>query len=614
MDIKFRTKAGNELILTEKALNHILNGDVVERVIKGQQNMSVLAGGLHSYSGWLDFKKRYRGELEHLVNYNSDVHKYWYFARELSNSVLTLRIPRELFTSKGAKKTMLPESYKRSGYLWKTLFPRDYDKDKIIESIREAIENQDLEKSSKGRIVGYVNSDDQEKSIKIIVQYYGDRIQSAFPDWTQPNYGNVGKPYSFFDNIGYTIAESTEFFDDHKGDAPENCFDVVEGGCSLQDLQLNTPDIFKDRKRIKEHELPGEWSKKRIEALKNRETHDGEEEAVYRYIKDFTLVKFYHEATLAVYKEVSVGVDDSFFNSFQIVQNFIDGINYLYLSGCMEKLINCIEFYLNNMVTHALCDVILKKKILSSILRIVKEANLPELSYKFIVALSRSPIRRELYLEYNLDSIKKKRIDVPVDFFPDEVQIIQNPSLDVRLVYDDFIEILKELLGETYTLNYRDEDLDAVLSSVIPSGNGYKEFVIDSLDYIERNDLISLSEFIEDILFSAEKYGDVDELVECVGLILRDYCHIQFAQRQRINARYIEYAEYSDPEALELTLDRNLLFGIILKHERWTNTRNLELFTNSLERFGKSISNHKLLSDVKNFKQNIGHETAPLPE
>ena len=47
-------------------------------------------------------------------------------------------------------------------------------------------------------------------------------------------------------------------------------------------------------------------------------------------------------------------------------------------------------------------------------------------------------------------------------------------------------------------------------------------------------------------LETAEFFEDLDRelLSKSVGLILRDYCRIQFAHRQRINVRYIEYNDY----------------------------------------------------------------------
>ncbi len=152
-------------------------------------------------------------------------------------------------------------------------------------------------------------------------------------------------------------------------------------------------------------------------------------------MNDFVLVKNHPELISGVYSHAfeELSENSSFYNTFQIVQNFVDGLNYLYLTGQYERLIETIVFILNNMVYHTLFDLLSKKKIISTIINIVVSANIPELSYKFIKAFSHSPIRREGYLEYNIDSLNKKKLNVPIDNFPDELVLIKHPNLDIKI-------------------------------------------------------------------------------------------------------------------------------------------------------------------------------------
>ena len=328
---------------------------------------------------------------------------------------------------------------------------------------------------------------------------------------------------------------------------------------------------------------------------------------------DFTLIKYYPEIVSGAYVSSleDIRADIKCHNVFQICQNFIDGLNYFYFKGHIDKLNHIIIYMLENMVSHVLLDILLKKRLLSEITRIVRMADVPELSYTFIVHLSRSPVRREAYFEYNVSSIYKKKMKVPLEDFPSELVLINNPELDLDFTYEDFLEVLKELLGETYTLNYDDESLNKIINDVIEN-NDIKDQVDDSLKYFSNNDFKSLSYDIETILLSAVKHEKSDEIVECVGLILRDYCRIQFAHRQRINARYVKYSEYS--RDMYLPVDHNLLYGLVLKHERITNSINLNRFTSGIMSFAKSVGNKPLENDVKNFISRIGRESPPLPE
>lgn len=612
-------KDGKKLQLAENAIEHIIKGHFVVRPMQAKENMTVLSGGLHTYDAWVEFKKLYEGELEHLHFFNSAQHTFWYYARELGNGVITLRLPKELFSGKAASITMYPDEYYKSGYLWKTLFPKGYGRDKIISAVEEALDNEDIGQRKKGQIVGYINNSDPLSKMKVVILHRGGEIKSVYPAWTQPNSGNNGKPYSHYENIGFVIAQSTEYFNDQEKIKSPLTFNFTGQAIEPEELHLFTPDIFIHRVNPKPNQPLSEWKLARRSELELHKSTPQENELIFNYLNDFSLVKFCPEATSGAYtyalKEVSA--NSHFNNAFMIIQNIIDGLYYLFVNKQYDRLIVTIDFLLKNMVSHTLFDLMSKKRLLSAMINIVVESSIPELSYKFVVALAYSPVRREAYVEYNIDSLNKKKLKrhLPLEQFPNDFVMVKNPALDIKIEFDDFIEILKEALGETYTLNFKEDELDQLLKDVVSDQEpNFTNLVEDSLKLFSREDFTSLSHVIEEMLKKASQYenGDMGGLSTAVGLILRDYCRIQFAHRQRVNARYIDYHEYTND--MYLPLDTELLFGTILKHERWANSHNLEAFTEGVIHFSEQIGNHQLKNDAENFRRNIGKEIPPLPE
>ena len=143
----------------------------------------------------------------------------------------------------------------------------------------------------------------------------------------------------------------------------------------------------------------------------------------------------------------------------------------------------------------------------------------------------------------------------------------------------------------------------------------FQFLISDALKYFSKEDFLSLSYHFDKILNSAQKYelGDSSKLIESCGLILRDYCRIQFAHRQRINARYLKYNDYVSVISIDY-IDHNLLYGKILKHERISNHLNLTRFTDGMLKFALKTEDKNLETDIHNFKARIGKEKPPLPE
>ena len=176
----YKLGENDEYSLSEGALCHITNGDITERLydIEGERNagkLTILKGGLHTVSGWLEFKKRHPS-LKHLFHYASNTEPFWYYARELQNGVVCLKLPKELFQSKAAKITMFPDKFYKSGYLWKTLFPEYFTTEKIIEVINEALHNLDKDASNDNQLIGYALCAEPMTAMRVVIQVRGKEI------------------------------------------------------------------------------------------------------------------------------------------------------------------------------------------------------------------------------------------------------------------------------------------------------------------------------------------------------------------------------------------------------------------------------------------------------
>lgn len=608
---------GEYLKISKTSLNHIVNGEFSIRPLKGDRKstQTVLKGGLHTYEGWVNFKKLYANELAHLMFFDSRKHRYWYFGRVLGNGVITLRIPRDLFNSKASKVTMYPDEYYKSGYLWKTLFPEGCKEDDILKFIEEALNNIDRESSVKGQIVGFCNIGDPLKEIRLTIQYRGDKIFSAFPSWSQPNTGNDGKPYSHFDSIGFMVAASTEFFDDRVllESEPVFCFGGEKFG--IDKLVQNTPGIFKERS------LPSgnvsAWTQNRESELKAFADVSSKSslEEIFSYLTDIALIKNYPKVLSGAYLSgVSFHGDKAEYNSVIIYQNIIDGLKILYFSfeSTKAEIGNVIVFLVENLVSFTLFDLVLKRRILKLILKIVSELSIPSLTERFVLALSKSPVRRELYVEYLPDTLERKKLATPCNLDNDALVLVFNPNLSIKFKLQDYIEILKEQVGETYALNFGDDFLNNYLSEILESQEGdYIKLVTDGLRYLQVSDLASINSYFGDILECLSSHGYKRDCSEALGVIMRDYCRIQFAKRLRINGLYKKYHDYAG-QVYE-PVDDNLLYGTILKHERWANHFVISNFLDFVQEYAKKVGDKGLNNDTVNFRGKIGKELPPFP-
>ncbi|MCZ6145092.1 hypothetical protein O5255_27755, partial [Escherichia coli] len=79
----------------------------------------------------------------------------------------------------------------------------------ILDLLNDALLNISKHESRDGELICYYKIDEPLNCMRIAVLYRNGEINSFYPTWSQPNTGNNGKPFSFFDNIGHVISESS---------------------------------------------------------------------------------------------------------------------------------------------------------------------------------------------------------------------------------------------------------------------------------------------------------------------------------------------------------------------------------------------------------------------
>ena len=604
---------GLKLTLSDEAMNHIVNGDLSLRpeVRDGHRiTQTILAGGMHTVEGWLNLKSKNDG-LVNIINYDHRVHQGWYYARELQNDTIVLKLPKNCYSGKAAKITKYPDNYYKSGYLWKTLFPVGFDEKKIKETIAEALKNIDLEASSEGQIVGYSNFSDPLKTLRVTVQYQGNEIKSAFPSWGQPNTGNNGKAYSHFDNIGFPVTASSRNFDDVIDAEKSEMSAVYQDFNNIVDI---TPNIFKNREAIRVNSK--KYNFKRLDILRKYVDiiDEGELVEIKSYLSILEIHKEYLNITKNAYYLMmkKVRCDKNFFNSVHVLENIIDGVRILAfydLKNSTKYFYEYLETLLNNLVIHDLTDSFLKKRLYNCVLDMVVLLNNKELNERFINLFSIAPSRREFMREISRDTLLRKRIKLPAHEIPNELMIIINPSANFDIKFSDFIEFVKEAIGETYAIH---EEFDDVFRSKIVleqySGNNFplKKMMDDSLKFMTSDDLnyfsIKFINFIKNVTF------DFSNIKDSIMFLIRDYCRLQFSQRMRLNLVYKEFWSF-EPGEMYFPIDKNLLYTQILKHERIINTQLLENFLNGIDEVN---NDQDVGSLINSFQEKVGKEVPPI--
>ena len=607
MTLEFDAVNGKKYYLSKRALKHIIDGEFATQPIGNGQIKSILTGGLHIKNGFESFLKNHP-TIAHLYNYNSSLHEDWFYVRELQNGVLTAKLPRTLFNKRAASATLAVDKYYISGYLWKTLFPEETDETKLIEYIKEGLENLDLENSKNDQLIGYCNiQSDPTKIIRLMYFVHDDKnIASCFPTWTQPYTGNNGKAFSHKHVLSYPIVQSTMMIDyefDRKQlpltkldtELLENKVSLLTGEDhftiekDIQNLNIrltsnrtptvilfeheifsllaNTPRIFLEREipqplHYEEYESNrNKIFKKITKKQKNRKKNIKE---FIEYIKSISIIKYNFEYSTYIYNNFSriVFHFTHLINCANIYENIVESIKIIYICDNKDKsiyLLENLDQLLENLITFNFYDHLQKKRILTLIANLCYTYHDTKIIEKFLKSLMKCPSRFNLLKEYNqcrmsLNLIKTPKIYNNIGELLDEIGLTNNLGFSIP----DVIDFLKETLEENYLITPLQMDFDEYLLDLIfKQSPNFPLLVQDHCRYINDIDFMSFSAILcshIDKLIEKNIYND--ELANNLYELLDEYIKIQVAQRKQLNLLYrIKYnANHEEAKKLEFPL------------------------------------------------------------
>ncbi|GEM_PF-1869238 len=617
MSKKFPILLGSEeeYELSESALNHIVNGDTVVRpiIVDGRKTTEpALSGGLHTLSAWQVISSKYP-KIVHLLEYNSEEHKDWFYARELQNGVITLKLPRSIFTGAGAKITMQPDNYYKSGYLWKTLYPECFSNGDIINSIAEALENIDREDSTfptdeqpMGVLYGYALLEDPLKTLKLRVQIKGNKIISAFPSWEQPFTGNNGKPYSHTNSINFNIAESTVNFLEHYktwGRAfPKGYFNMD----SFLDI---TPDFILYRTKRDINIGIESWRDTREKTLIDIGNSITEEEAkaVEIYLHDYVCSKDPFGIQINIYKNFlkDIKENDGIFNAAQLLENIAECTQVLThydLKNQTRKSLDFIFKFMNMAVVHTggLCSLLFKR-VLGEFIEVALGHHDNGSRSEFFEALASSPSRAALYTEFDLSPFIKENNDMWLG-------LAGLPKVDVELKSEHLFSYLALNLGENYLMSFSKEQRLAIAKSCF-SETPIKLMLSHSMSFLSGADF----QFFMPVRLPLEMLTSKEPPVEKdLIAVLRDYSRILVLYRQRIVLEDIEsysakldYAKYGSEEFFALIKQKHKRDFVWMMHN---------VMLNDMHKLAKKLKYEKLEGKVKETKRVLPKEVIPMPK
>ncbi|MEI6142457.1 MAG: hypothetical protein WCP85_24490 [Mariniphaga sp.] len=541
--------------LSENGIKHIIDGNLSDRQDKDENGNTILtkiiAGGLHTIDAWNSFLN-YRPDIKHGLVYNPKNKENWYYARQLQNGVILLRIPRNCFQSQAANITKFPETYYKSGYLWKSLFPIGSTKDNIIKIIDEALHNIDENESGESLLIGYVNKDDLFKSMKIRIQIREDEILSAFPTWEQPMTGNNGKPFSHIDSINTIISSSCVFANNDQ----QIYISSTLGNWNINTLNnfYNlTPEIIKNRKPPKKTNERKLQLKKRNEELFSYGENLSEDEVKQLYVLCSTeeyirhtpdFIRFAYNINFKKIKNVL-----KIRNSICLYQNLLELITIINawdLKNGGRNAFNIIKTLLKiRFIRTGGLDQWEMKRLSNLILKTIESYRCPDLALEFISDLIISPLRIAFYVEFNLNPY----------FLPDPVLIGLTGHEELPLTDKHFYDYVVQNLGINYTQNFED-DFNIQLAKKIQNTDHIHglQIVQHMIPYAVGSDFNYFSMSIIDICKSIDLNADSIKIIE---QFLFDYYRCVAANIQRILAKHksllIRDLDYGDKEFIKYT-------------------------------------------------------------
>ncbi len=601
--------------LTEEAMKHILTGDTVVRPINvngARLSEVVLSGGLHTWEGWEDFS-RHHPRVVHLLEYDVDRHDDWFYARELQNGVITLKIPRKMFTGAAASITMMPDFHYKSGYLWKTLYPVGYSEEDIIRVLTEAFDNLDREDSTHptkeqpgGVLFGYALIDTPLKSLKVRIQVRGNQIQSAFPAWEQPATGNNGKPYSHSHSINFNIAASTVFYERYAepwGSVfPENCF-------SLQELMKLTPAFILHRPRRDTAVCIDEWRHVRERSLIAIAPSMTSEQLqhVEAYLGDFVCSKDPYGTQAGIYKHFieEIRSNDAVFNAAQISENVAECIQVLThcdLEHGTRRAIDVMIRFLRMAIVHTgWLSSLMFKRVLGEFVEAALGHHENTSVNELLAGLATSPCRAALYTEFNLNPFVKSNDE-------SGLLTIGVPQVEIDLGSEHLYEFIALNLGENYLQIFSADQRLALAKGCFPRPE-QQEMVAHAMSFLSG---IDFQFFIPDRLnlewLGVKNPPSEDDLIA----IARDYSRMLVLYRQRI--------VMEDPQAYEADLDyeqsgTDEFFNLIRqKHKRQFVLATHSAMLNQLIDYAGAVGYLKLKAKVEITLKRLSKEAVPMPK
>ena len=615
--MKFPLRLGKdgEFLLDERAFKHIIDGEFVARIDRDspklqREDVIVLAGGLHTYEA---LKKFLLGHPTFVLldAFDPAYDEDWFFVRELQNQVLTVKIPRILFNKTAANSTQMPESFYKSGYLWKTLFPKNFSLEDIISSIDQALRAIDIESSgspssSNGdyHIIGYANQHDPMTALRIQIQLQGKNIRSAFPSWSQPWTGNNGKPFSHSDSISFIISQSTERapIDHYKRSRI-----FIDSRPSYEALKSLTPNLLIAKTVPKSDATHDEWRKNRLDALTiaAKKLTEKQLSEIVIFINDHAITKegsFQQQCLYA--SKIATSGNPLDFNTCQISQNIYESF-YLILKYDLFKgtcyFLQCMHRYLSTSVIHTggmhLFEL---KKLHKLFISGAIEHHQSDSVKIFIDALAESPSRAATYHEFNLNTYIKKHDE-------ESMIIIGRSGFKLPItpkILEDFVALN---LGENYLTSFDTTQRQTFAKSVIAK-NFPTHYIKDALKYFTASDFDFFGDSLAALLSCPNKKLPDEKKLD---RLIRDYHRMQVMYRQRVVLENVK-SYRTDPFDLEF-MSSDYCETVIQKHKR---DFIVIMHQRCLDDVGKACATAGLIKLERlcnRLSSNITKEGVPLP-
>ncbi|MDH1932989.1 hypothetical protein [Pseudomonas sp. GD03696] len=613
MDDPILLGEGGAYTLNPRAFRHIMEGDYKQKVDRplagGNPILSIaIAGGLHTYSALMGFL-RHHPKISSLDAYDPEANEDWYYIRELQNKVLTVKLPKELFVSKAADLTLMPENYYKSGYLWKTLFPKDFSEKDIISAIDQALRNVETHNSISPsdpnqdyHIIGYANVEHPMTAMRIQIQLRGNEIRSAFPSWTQPWTGNNGKAFSHADTISFIMAESVERSSrDHyklskifMGRRPD-----------YESLKRLTPEFTVTRTIPKKGQPHNEWRESRLKTLKivSQSLIKPEISKIQNYLCDHAITKesSFQQQMLYISK-IPYSGNPLDFNACQISQNvyecFYVLLHYDLYRGT-DYFLKCMQRFLKASMIHTggihLFELKRLHKLFIEGVSLHHDKNSVAL---FIELLASSPSRAASYQEFNVNTYVKRHDER-------SMMLIGSSGVTLPITSSILIDFVSLNLGENYLFSFSEEERFEISKRIIFSQTPVN-YIDDALGYFTGADFDFFSYHLASLLSLDNKNPVPDKALE---RIVRDYHRMLVIYRQRL-VMDNPTAYSSDPYDLEF-MSPEFCDLIIIQHRRKFVISNHEGFLNEII---KNTTSAKISKICNYLLSGISKEGVPMPQ